>query len=479
MCLGNIPEYTVRKGAQIRAGTIYCSAVTSIYVINPLPLARQVMVHASCKCNELHSLVYRHLIARGQGFKLDVWKRLVLDVNLNIPEMQPVTYQTVVDGYVGAKKRMYYKAMLEILDGDVDYRRESRIRMFVKPDRYFASDIMDKAPRAIQARAPKYNLALARYLKRFEEWFYNIEVEGVPQIAKGKSNLTRAGILKTQLEMFKNPTVIMLDHSKFDSSVNEYHLRFLHKCYHKAFKSKFLRWLLRFQMYNKCVSKNGIVYRVKATRMSGDFDTALGNTLLNYAMLDTFFKWMGVRVQLLVDGDDSLAVVEKTDLERLNFDVFAQWGFDTKVDVSKGTHDIEFCRARYLDVEPPLFARDPIRALSNMSVALKAYHGTAWLAYLAGLGKCESVSSNGVPIIGPIARKLAKLHHRPIIDNDFRHKLIDASEDIPVTDEARVRFAEVYGMDPEEQLLIESDYQLPAPFCTRLQLMSWYESRDQ
>lgn len=437
------------------------------YLIN-LPMTHQVQVHRSCVCNELISLHNRHLVDRTRvdydkgyiSLCFAAHRRSILEC---METVQPISYVEVISRYRGAKRATYMKAFDEVRC--VGYQQTwSRVSMFVKPDRYEADAIFDKAPRAIQHRRPAYNLMLARYLHPFEKEFYQIKPEfnGFKlAVAKGRNNLQRAADLSALFSDFDEPAFLLIDHSKFDSCCTVEHFKELHKMYLSKLPYKTLRMLLLCQLYNKGRTKGGIQYRVKGTRMSGDYNTALDNTLLNLVILRSWLAGLGVEARYYVDGDDSVVIIEKRD-EHKTYDVshFGRFGFETVIQRVYDPSEVEFCRAKFLDSEIPLLARNPYRALSNMSYGLKVYAGRARQRYLAGNALGEMHRSAGIPIVYPIAEAIyAKYGGKGVmLDTEGQYKLdlyrVDSF--IPITLEAREAYAIAYGIDISTQIEIET-----------------------
>lgn len=387
-----------------------------------------------------------------------------------------IPYSAVVADYTGGKRRMYEAARQKVL-GPKFLKQWSAVSMFVKPDKYAAGEIADKAPRAIQFRTPMYNLMVASYLKPLEAEYYKYTDEcGLRVVAKGLNNLERAKNIVDAAGMFANPCYVLCDHSKFDSHVNEHHLKFLHKLYDHTFKSSQLQRLLRYQINNRCYSKGGIRYRVKATRMSGDYDTALGNTLLNHYLLDFVFN--KVKHHIFLDGDDSVIVLDKADLKHIDFDLFSRLGMTTTYEVVNELTEVEFCRSRLIDVHRiPRFARDARRALSNMGVTVANYPDErTWLRYFAGIGVGELAQSSGVPIIGAVALRLAQLSTKPILTPEMRFRG-EFSHWVTVDDQVRQEYYQQWGISPTEQILLEQQIK-HTPIENIIQNKALYESLD-
>lgn len=369
---------------------------------------------------------------------------------------------------------MYEAARLKVL-GPKFLKLWSKIKMFVKPDKICRGQIFSKAPRAIQYRTPMFNLILATYLKPFEHAYYQFVDEfGLKVVAKSMNNLERAQNIVDASKMFENPVYVLCDHSKFDSHVNVEHLKFLHKIYENHFKSDLLRKVLRLQINNTGYTKGGIKYRVKGTRMSGDYDTALGNTLLNHYILDFVFRH--VKHHILLDGDDSVVVLEKHALDLVNWNEFSILGMTTTYEVVTELTQVEFCRSRLVDVyRTPRFARDYRRALSNMGISIQNYPDEeTWMRYYAGVGIGELACSSGVPIIGPLALRLSKLHERPILLPEYRFKG-EFQHWVEVDDQARLDYYLQWGISPSEQVEYEREI-LNTPMKDLWQNLSLYLS---
>nr|QTJ63617.1 RNA-dependent RNA polymerase [Phasmatodean tombus-related virus] len=355
--------------------------------------------------------------------------------------------------YSGCKRAIYLNACAS-LDQRPLTRHDATVSMFVKPDRYSADDIKVKAPRAIQFRGPRFNLRLGKYLHPLEKLVFDFEDEqGFPFMAKGKSVQRRAEILAAMRDTFQDPVFVCLDHSKFDSTVNEDHLRMTHRIYKQNFCSAELAWLCNQQINNRGYSKAGLRYRIRGTRMSGDYDTGLGNSLLNYMCLRSWLDQGAVRGLIFLDGDDSVVIMESTSLSRLDMHHFEKFGFETKMTVTSEYSQVDFCQCRPV---ADTLCRNPERVLSNMMVTLKNYPNERMSAYLSAVGMAEVSCSSGMPIIQAAA--LTLVSGAPKWEDEVWQKYVSGGcrNATPVTDEARLDFYEAFGVEPDLQISIES-----------------------
>lgn len=311
----------------------------------------------------------------------------------------PWSLKQVVESYTGGKRKIYEKAMESVVNCSFN-KSWAKVRMFVKPDKYDVCKIKQKVPRAIQYRKPEFNLLVAQYLRPIEEKFYNLAKDGLRYVAKGRNLQQRASDILKIYSSFKNPVIISIDHSKFDSCVRVEHLRALHRFYLNIFKSKHLYFILRHQLNNKGFSMQGLKYRVKGTRMSGDYDTALGNTLLNFMVIYTVLDLMDIAGHFYIDGDDGLIFFERAHLNSFIEQVhYFEWmGFETKYTVDS-LSTFEFCQTKLIRSDPPVLCRDPRKVVSNLCVSLRKYDETTWPKIFQGKVVCEFWANQGVPYV--------------------------------------------------------------------------------
>lgn len=444
----------IRKGASIKFKALGpCKISNSLAIVATNPIAYRVGVHNNCQHNELVALCNRHLISRGEQFDLEFFKeksKIYLNhINQLVTNIQPVSYASIINEFTGGKRAMYQKARERIRQEGFN-PKWAVVKMFIKPDRYPLNEVARKPARAIQSRDPAYNLIIGKYLKPIEHYIYKT----FGTFAKMRNNQQRAADVIKMIGAFNHPVFINLDHSKFDSCCNANYLRMTHKIYLKFCRSRFLKYALNFKINNVCYSKGGIKYKVKGTRMSGDYDTGLGNSLINDYLLFTAFSH--VKHRRYLDGDDSIIIVEKCDLGKIDFNIFQKMGFDSKIDITEDPSKIEFCQSRLCLSPVPTFTRNPWRALSHLCVSTKVYPKKFWPSLMEARLMCELHVSKGVPILEPIARK-SLIGITPYYQEDDRWMLkLPKQQDVPITLAEREAYSKCWDLNPEEQILIES-----------------------
>jgi hypothetical protein len=92
---------------------------------------------------------------------------------------------------------------------------------------------------------------------------------------------------------------------------------------------------------------HGVKFCFLFCRGSGDMDTGLFNTIINWIATRYFEDINGMfKGQFLVDGDDNVmkGPIGKTDY----IDTFAQFGLEAKFLVRTNYHDVEFCSSKFI-----------------------------------------------------------------------------------------------------------------------------------
>uniref|UniRef100_A0A0K8T195 RdRp catalytic domain-containing protein n=2 Tax=Lygus hesperus TaxID=30085 RepID=A0A0K8T195_LYGHE len=372
--------------------------------------------------------------------------------------ISPVCVWKIINSYSGGKRKMYMRAFDKIQSQGWD-PKWSRIRMFVKPDRIPLNEVATKDPRGIQARDPAFNLAYSCFLKPIEHHIYQQEGTGPTKItnfAKGKNNVERAKHLQTKWRAFNNPVALNIDYKRFDSTIAACHLRGTHKIYKRFNNSKHFTKLMNQTIRNTGYTRGGIKYTIKGTRMSGDFDTGLGNSLVNDATLLTVFGH--IKHEIYLDGDDSVVIIEQQDLASVDFDLFQRLGFEAKIQYAYHPHEIEFCQARLIDSEIPYLARNPFRTAAHLNVSVKTYSKNLWPSYNEARFYCEMLLSNGLPVIPHLCRNNLK-GVKKYYDEDTKwvmENLVADDKIIQPTLQVRELYHLAFGINPEEQILLET-----------------------
>jgi len=286
----------------------------------------------------------------------------------------PTTMDEVIDSKPLSKRKRYIQAKKNIsLDDRLSYW--SKITSFVKNERMSAQSVDTllgkKPPRLIQARSPEYVLLFQQYLKPIE---WAMENNEYPLTNKSMNYRQTYELLESISEGFNDPCYLLLDHSAFDSGVNTFLLKAEHRVYLRVHgRGNLLETLCKLQLNNKCRSIYGKVkYRVKGTRMSGDPNTACGNSIVNLIYLALIFNKLKYRP--VVCGDDSVVCFEKRDMEELirrmkHMDNDNHYLWRTKYKIVDQFMDIDFCQCKP-DILSRCMVKDAVRTISRSMICI-------------------------------------------------------------------------------------------------------------
>jgi len=420
--------------------------------------------HNGCLCNEVIALQYRHQVetppVKGE-ISLEHFDRLLKD---NPVQLHPLKRWQVINTYEGQWKQKYIaaKEKLDLFGWSDDY---AKVNIFCKDDRELNAP--EKAPRAIQYRDPCFMLEHGRFIKPIEKWFYSLRDEYNTRIVGKADGYTIAADLMQKAEHFSDPVFLLLDASKFDSCVDVKWLQYTHACYQKLFVAgnRWLRRLSSLTLVNRGRSKRGIRYKTWGTRMSGDMDTGLGNSIIMWTLLKGFLKHIQVAGSVYVNGDDSVVVIERKHLSRAkNMDYFKLLGFNMKYEISDSLDQVEFCQARLMETDYGFtMARNPVRVIGKAGWSTKPMGSRKMRDHVHTLGLCERAASWGVPIASAMATAFIDStptgRYRPMAPwlNDYYNQMRKWWKNgVPkISIQTRVNFEIVWGISVSEQLAIE------------------------
>lgn len=448
-------------------------------LVKPLPGCYNIFAHLGDLHDELVSLTVRHLKvvnppALGNEFQL--FRKCMRKMARMIGKLQRWTKEDVVASYSGGKRKRYEVAYENLKTRGLQ-KSDARLSSFVKVEKWPGAQFTRKAPRLIQARQPEYNLELARYIKPYEERLYKLKGKGTRSslppsrcIAKGLSSIQRANLLLSKARRFNHPIFISIDANTFDASTAQEILEVEHSMYLYGFQNcRKLRRLLGWQIYNKGFTVNGVKYKCRGRRMSGDMNTACGNSAISLGLIFAFCRHLGIKWDCICDGDDLVLIVEHSDRFRVlnNIQVFyQQCGYTLTVDkYTDSIHDLKFCQQKLiLTAQGYRFVRDYAKVLSNCFSSHRHYRDDNCIRVIKAVSQCEAVLARGVPILSKffttILRRsdvmkvgLANISQEGVY---FHAQMEKTSEiDVPVTDEARVTFELAFGINIELQRYYE------------------------
>lgn len=431
-----------------------------------------VYTHKSCVCNERVALEQRHQVDDGSRYTSNVNLKKYLRPFIGL--VSPVSEEHIISRCSGEKRNLMLQAQSTLQLDPVD-KRDSKVKMFLKDDKYlmgteWVGDAIGVevekpeygAPRCIQYRNKRYCLRLATYLHAIEEHVYKQRDEYDTLVfAKSRNLSQRAQDLFEKWSLFVKPKALLLDHSKFDAHCSLPLLKLEHWFYGKCNDSPELADLLRWQLYNVGRTKNDTRYGTTATRMSGDQNTGLGNSLINYAILKAFVCHYKLKASIYVDGDDSVVIFEDSGQEWDNMDFFKQFGMKTKFSTTTNFSHVEFCQTRPVyDGQAWHCVRNPYRLLVRTPWTVKERWAKRRNDYLASIGRCEMALGMGLPIGQYLGSTLAALSSRHVttdLEYVARRQYVKPlkAKVVPPTAECRASYEEAWGVSPDMQERIE------------------------
>nr|QKK82929.1 RNA-dependent RNA polymerase [Upmeje virus] len=464
VCLGKYTKTAIAGRVVIgptTPGRQHTRHVTRFFPLPPLDGLWQVSTHHNCRTNELVSLYQRHLTeypVKVEVAALQRCRRQLLRLASQAPLIYPLSVEQAADHYRGLKRKKMRLAAQSLEERPIE-ENDARVKMFIKQDKYPADAVLEKAPRAIQYRSPRYTIQLACYLTPLERWVYTRE-----WCAKGANSWERAARYIRAMQRFDNPVAIEVDYSKFDAHISMDLLRLEHGFYNAVYgHDETLHTLLRWQLRNRGTTPSGLRYQTRGKRMSGDLNTGLGNTVINYAILSDITR--DCRSWMLIDGDDSILLIERDDLRVLadRLGALAATHGQTAKWAAVDPWEVEFCQSKLMPIGLRWrFVRNPRRAISHDSVTTTKYppHILSRLRY--AIGQCELACMNGVPVLQEMALAMMRLGDPTPIkateDIFYRAKHEGRAMRLEITQEARYWFERQFGITLAQQYQLEHYY---------------------
>lgn len=444
-----------------------CVHKTYIFqLVDPIPWLPECTVYQACRANELHSLVGRHLISNGIPTRTLALSMLSLILKaFNPTTTAPISRsQVVLRKHDGASRRRYARAK-ESLDRHGPSINWARVSAFIKVEKWEQPLVEKrKPPRLIQFRTYPYCMELSRHLIPIEEHIWALRKHDIKVFAKGMSSFALGALFRAAYNLFPSPYVLMMDHSKFDASLTTELIELVeHGLYKEYSRDELLVSILKKQLKNFCISKSGVVYTCDGRKMSGEYNTSCGDSVINLAIIMHAMEETGVQYHPLINGDDSVIICDRD--PGLSAEHFCKYGMKTEVEHCFEFEHIEFCQSRPVEVRPAVWrmVRNPERVMTRSVVSVKRYNGIGWAKLVNSIGLCEMACNDGVPVLQEFAAYLlrsAGRHTGDYIRSEISYRA--ALEPTlhpgakPIQDAARLSFAKAFGFSPTEQIALEN-----------------------
>jgi len=442
-------------------------------------------VSANCSCNEIAALKLRSLAplprppdARLGPAALKVFRdlrRLATSYGgLRWSDLE------VAESYSGSLRRRYLEAERSLrVDGPLNHS-DVYLRAFLKADKWGAGKL--SKPRLIFPRSPRYNLTLASWLKPLEHWLWGrltarrlFRGSNTRVVAKGLNPRQRANLIVRKFRAIPDCVVFEADGKAFEAHVTRPQLEQEHAVYLSACAGdRELQRVLSRQLRLTGKTFGGVKFDREGGRASGDFNTGMGNTLIMLVVVVAALRTFGVRFDVLVDGDNALVFLSRGDADRV-VGGFAPLCLDLSGHEMTLESPVTVLEKVRFGQSAPVFlghrlgwtmVREPLKVLSGAGASHRWLRSERFgRRYLHGVARCELSLARGVPVL---QRAFLELLRTPVsgkqVDADvYRDYFMIgawlAGEDsvVEVSQEARVSYAVAFGVEPEEQLRVESE----------------------
>jgi len=455
-------------------------------------------VHSSSVNNVARGVLERCFFVRGENglappipphegafTQLNEFRRQLLN---RFPWTVPLAVSEFPTLYQDRRRKIYEEAALSLLQSPVTVE-DSFLDTFVKAEKLNLSNKPDPVPRIIQPRDPRYNVAVGRFLKPLEHKLYKRinKVFGSKVVFKGLNSAKRGKLIAQKWTKFKDPVAIGMDMNRFDQHVSVAALQFEHTIYAGCYRNnRELRRLLTWQLRNRGTAycRDGSVkYSIPGRRMSGDMNTAMGNVLLMCAMLWWLKQVMGMDLEFVNDGDDTVIICDRMNVLRLQITLqlfFAQFGFDARLEEPVySLEEIEFCQCHPVFVGPTwtdyIMVRNCPISIAKDACSIKPWDNeNSFRRWAGAIGDCGMSLTGGIPIFQAFYKKLRELSgglrmgHDPTLETGMFHLAIDMHRlESKVSPRTRASFSKAFGISPTQQVNIEWEISQYNPLLAR------------
>lgn len=371
------------------------------------------------------------------------------------------------------KRKRYHDARVAIENhGLMD--KNVNVSAFIKIEKWSAVDLPVKVPRLIQFRSPQYTLEVGRRLAPFEDILWKTERCGMKIFAKGMNTFQMAEELLKHWQSLSDPIGICTDYSKFDSCILTEWIQAEAAIYKRFIDDDLVGELMDKQLKNRGYTRNGIRYTCEGRKMSGEYNTSCGDSLVNLMVTDYAFGCVNIDPDMelvpFINGDDNVNIISKTGVEENKLVeglkiAMARAGFDVKIDCVNEFEKISFCQHSPIQVRPGMWrmVRNPRRAISRGCYSVRKYGGKAWLRLLASMAKCEAVLGDGVPIMSAWARYLQRASRGAkglSVEIEYRAALEMKTREVEplvgIHSVARDSVWKAFAIPPDDQVAIEA-----------------------
>jgi hypothetical protein len=341
---------------------------------------------------------------------------------------------------------------------EVPEYKYAKVKSFIKDECYLEY----KQARAINSRCDQFKCMVGPIFKLIESEVFKLKYF-IKKIPMHK----RMDFIR---EVFDHPfdSIICTDFSQFEAHFTadlfetvEFEL-YDYMTSQLPEHEKFMRLVREFiSEFNFCTMSD-ITYEIEATRMSGEMCTSLGNGFSNLMFIKFICHELKSRCRGVAEGDDGMFGINGTIPSSQDF---ARLGLTIKLQEVKDPNKASFC-GMIFDYEERAIITNPIKFVLSLGWARGKYVLANRLhpGLLKGKLLCSLYQYPSCPIVTPLTiflnNSLGDIqpifdaedsHHQHIIDSAKEHRPVLK----PIGVNTRYLMAEIYGITPENQLIIE------------------------
>jgi hypothetical protein len=397
--------------------------------------------------------------------------------------VKPWSFEAVLGSFQDQRRKIYERALHEIVTVGAT-RHDYKIKAFVKGEKFDPTAKVNPDARVIQARSPKANLMLARFLRPMERKIYSLKDRfGLPLFAKTAGAFERAQMIREKFKFMGPGTCCFsLDGERWDMHIKSAVLREEHRVYNRMCRDHELRGILKHQLINIGSTRHGVRYVVEGCRMSGDMNTALGNCVLMCGMVHAAIEQiLGPDAWFTIydDGDDCLLFLREEDVDKVREGIgnaFLGFGQELKLEnEARDPSDVVFCQSKMVQTELGWqMVRNWRKVLSHGTAGTKHWNNKKLVRpMMNAVGSCELALNRGIPVLqsyGLALKRLGRGEQLKWLDVEaglkirvkqtlkVSHEGIEGVYNIqglPITTDARMSFERTWGVPIWEQLVIE------------------------
>jgi len=445
-----------------------------------------------CCCNEINAIIKRHCLGyindpeNGNEYDFEVLRH---EISIIAQSFKPyfINYRKLHFGEVICNTRLcirkrYIRARTNLVNNRINLQPiHSNIKSFIKFEKMDIEKLVEgKPPRLIQYRSYEYLYLLksmlcpySLFIKEKGNHIIDKETEYVQDLneifTKTMTFPEMATALRKSFDEVTDCVVLCIDHSKFDGHIVSELLEIEQGFFSEVIGDPNLSSLLSHQIKNRCMTQNGIRYNTIGHRMSGEYNTSDGNSILNYGMLRCFLRYYKCkRFRIHVNGDDSLIMIEYNDYKRLInvFDkdkivYFERFNMETKLDrVCFDFRKLSYCQMSPIRIDNKwTMIKNPYRSMSRFAYAPFKYLQCI-NRYIAGISLCELAVNVGVPIVQQfILYNLSQSLVKPLgsVDKIPARLSTNSIRIMDISYQTRLDFEEAFGINISDQLNVEKE----------------------